>query len=235
MNSNLDFDALIGQLPEPEMWRLLQDVIASETELKDGTIRRLDHRMQGFLFLQDYVTNRAARIEFARSPRHMPYLRAAAGGHNVWMSDGEFGELVEADDSVTLACFARSEQMLPHHLGYIEYKLAVHPHGNDLLATSYDTSITLKKALEQRGNSREMALLRLARAALEGSPQVNSLLRSRLPGAVVAAGGDPRWLWRAYRNLADLGEGTIRELLEAASGSTVRPLRTSRPAINSVH
>jgi hypothetical protein len=80
MNPEHDFDALINRLPEPEQWLLLQNIIANRAELQDDTVRRLDDRMQGFLFLQDYVTNREARIEFARSKRHMPYLRAAAGG-----------------------------------------------------------------------------------------------------------------------------------------------------------
>jgi hypothetical protein len=52
MNANLNFDILIEQLPEPDLWRLLQDVIDSEIELTDGTIKRLDDRMQGFMFLQ---------------------------------------------------------------------------------------------------------------------------------------------------------------------------------------
>jgi len=47
MNANLNFDMLIEQLPEAELWRLLQDVIDSEIELTDGTIKRLDDRMQG--------------------------------------------------------------------------------------------------------------------------------------------------------------------------------------------
>jgi hypothetical protein len=235
MNANLNLDTLIDRLPEPELWRLLQDVIASELELQDRTIQRLDDRMQGFLFLQEYVTNREARIAFARSHRHMPYLRAAAGSHNVWMSDAEFTELVEENDSTTLACFARSEQMRPHHLAYIEQQLARHPHGNDVLATSYDASITLKKSLEQQGGTREMALFKLAQAALEGSPEVSTLLESQIPDAVPAAGADTRVLWRVYLNLAGLDENTLRELLEAAGESSMRPFRTSRGAIHSLH
>jgi hypothetical protein len=42
MNANLNFDSLFKQLPEQELWRLLQDVIASEVELADATIQQLD-------------------------------------------------------------------------------------------------------------------------------------------------------------------------------------------------
>jgi hypothetical protein len=99
------------------------------------------------------------------------------------MDDEEFTELVSQDDSATLACFARSEQMKPHHLAYIEYKLAAHPHRQELLATSYDTSITLKKALECQGDSREMTLFRQARANVESND-------------------DPRIVWQAYLELS---------------------------------
>jgi hypothetical protein len=195
MNANSNFGFLFEQLPEQELWRLLQDLTASEVELANGAIAQLDDRMQGFLFLQEYVTNREARIEFARSPEHMTYLRDAAGSRNVWMDDEEFTELVSQDDSATLACFARSEQMKPHHLAYIEYKLAAHPHRQELLATSYDTSITLKKALECQGDSREMTLFRQARKAADSS-------------------ADPRTLWRAYLNLS-----TNRPVRTSAVGS----------------
>ena len=56
MNTNTNFEVLFKQLPEQELWRLLQDVIADEIELDDGTIRQLDAQMQGFLFLQEYGT-----------------------------------------------------------------------------------------------------------------------------------------------------------------------------------
>jgi len=235
-----NIDALIAQLPEQELWRLLQDIIDEEIELGDDTVRRLDDSMQGFLFVQDYVTNRAARIGFACSPKHMPYLRDAAGSRNVWMNDEEFTRLVNQDDSATLACFARSEDMLPHHLAYIEYKLARDPHGQDLLATSYDTRITLKKALECQGNTRETALFRLAKAAVEGSADFNSVVENHAPGAVVHSNGDPRALWGAYLNLKGLGEETIRKMLEAAGEqapfmSTGRPTRTSSTPAQSVH
>ena len=136
MNRENGLQDLIGKLPEQEMWRALQDMTAAETEVDDRTIGLLDSRMQGFLFLQEYINNRKARIAFARSPEHMTYLRDAAGSRNVWMDDAEFSELVEQDDAATLACFARSEQMNPHHLMYIEYKLALHPHGKDMLMPS---------------------------------------------------------------------------------------------------
>lgn len=235
MNNKTDYDDLIGRLPEADQWRLLQNVVASQTELQDRTVRRLDDCMQGFLFLQDYVANREARIEFARSKRHMPYLRAAAGGHNVWMSDTEFSTLVEENDSVTLACFARSDEMLPHHLAYIGHKLALQPHGNDLLASAYDASITLKKVLERRGHTREMALFRLARAALDGSAELGGLLESRVQAGLPESTGDPRALWRAYRNLAGLDAKTLRELLQAAELSRVGPVRTSQAATRALH
>ena len=209
MNANLNFESLFNQLPEQDLWRLLQDVIASETELENDTIKHLDDRMQGFLFLQEYVANREARIEFARSPQHMAYLRDAAGSRNVWMDDEEFTELVNQDDSDTLACFGRSDQMKPHHLAYIEYKLALHPHRHELLATSYDVTITLKKALECHGNSWEMALFRLARAALDGAAGVGGMAADRLRGAIVASNDDPRALWQAYLNLKNLDEKTL--------------------------
>jgi len=230
-----DLDALIRQLPETELWQLLQDIIDREIGLRDETVRQLDSRMQGFMFLQEHVTNRTARIDFARSPAHMPYLRDAAGSRNVWMDDAEFSELVAQDDSTTLACFARSEQMKPHHLAYIEYKLSIHPHRDELLATSYDTRITLKKAFETQGHSPELALMRLAKAALEGSASIDSVFNHRAPGAVVHSNGDPRSLWRAYENLKCLDQDTIGELLEAAKMSTSRPVRTSGPGGISLH
>ena len=124
---------------------------------------------------------------------------------------------MNADDSITLACFARSEQMKPHHLAYIEHKLGVDPHREELLATSWDTRITLKKALEFQGNTWEMALYRLARTALDGSK------------------GDPRELWQAYLNLKNMDKKTVRELLLDAGLSTGRPVQTSTGAAESIH
>ena len=65
-----DLDSLIKTLPEKELWALLQDIIDREIALKDDTIRQLDDRMQGFLFLQEYVTNREAR-GFRNEQRHL--------------------------------------------------------------------------------------------------------------------------------------------------------------------
>lgn len=217
MNANLNFEVLFNQLPEPELWSLLQEVIDAEVELDDRSVLQLDDRMQGFLFLQEYVVNREARIRFAMSPRHMTYLRDAAGNRNVWMDDEEFAALVHADDPVTLACFARCEQMKPHHLAYIEHKLGVSPHRDEMLASSYDARITLKKALEFQGNTWEMALFRLARTALEGSK------------------GDARELWQGYLNLKNMDEKAVRELLLDAGLSTGRPLRTSAGTAESIH
>lgn len=215
--SKPELSRLFMQLPEAEQWRLLQDLVASEIELEDSTIRQLDDRMQGYLFVQDYVQNRAVRIEFARSSRHMHYLRDVAGSKNVWMDDEEFTQLVEENDPATLACFARSTRMKPHQLFYIEHKLAVHPHGHEMLATSYDTRITLKKALETQENSPEMPLMLLAEAT------------------VAHSGDDPRSLWRAYLNLKSLDLKMVRELLAEIDGSTSRLLRTSAPVGTSLH
>lgn len=235
MNPDVSFDALFARLSEQDMWRLLQDVIASEVELSDDTINQLDSRMQGFLFLQEYIDNRKARIAFARSKAHMAYMRDAAGSRNVWMSDSEFTEIVNEDDSETLACFARSEQMKPHHLLYIEYKLAKHPHAQEMLASSYDAMITAKKSLELHGNTKEMALMRLAKAAIEGSPGLETAISDRVPGAVVPSHNDPKALWRAYLNLRNLDQDTLRELLEAAGLSTSRPFRASEAEGKSIH
>ena len=95
MNMETGLQTLTGAVPEQEKWRMLQDVIAAETELDDETIGRLNSHMQGFLFLQEYIGNRKARIAFARSPVHMSYLRDAAGSRNVWMNDAEFNELID--------------------------------------------------------------------------------------------------------------------------------------------
>lgn len=235
MNMATGLQTLNGAIPEQEKWRVLQDVIAAETELDDETIGQLDSHMQGFLFLQEYIGNRKARIAFARSPEHMSYLREAAGSRNVWMSDAEFNELVEQDDAVTLACFARSEQMYPHHLMYIEYKLAVQPHGQDTLATAYDAKITTKKALELRGSSRGMALMRLAKAALEGSSGIGTDLANRLRQSVLNPEDDPRALWHAYLNLKSLDGDTLKDLLETAGGSSTRPAMTSGRDSRSLH
>ena len=230
-----DIDSLVSQLPEAELWQLLQDLIDRQVPLRDATVSKLDDRMQSFLFMQDYVENREARIAFARSPRHMAYLRDAAGSRNVSMTDEEFGQLVAENDSVTLACFARSEQMQPHHLMYIERSLALRPHGDDLLASSYDTRMTLKKAREMQGNSRELVLMRLAKAALEGSTRVDSVVESRYIGTELYHEGDPRMLWQAYRNLQSLDLHDLRELAEQLTGSSEGLVRTSGRAGGTLH
>ena len=235
MNNGQRLEVMISRLPEPERWKLLQNAIDSRVELDDRTVCSLDSRMQGLLFLQDHITNRKARIEFARSKKHMPYLREAAGSRNVWMTDREFSELVEQNDSETLACFARSEQMRPHHLLYIEYKLAVDPHREASLATAYDAMIAAKKSIEARGTTGEVALIRLAKAALEGSADVETLIYSRAPGAVSVSNGDPRGLWHAYMNLRRLDRKTLVGLLNDVGTSTTGPVMTSRFSPRAVH
>lgn len=235
MSNEHGIRSMIGKASERQLWRALQNAMASGQELDDATIARLDGPMQGFLFLQDQVNNRKARIAFARSRKNMPYLRDAAGSRNVWMSDAEFGELVEQNDSETLACFVGSEQMDPHQLMYIEYVLAVRPHGRDMLATSYDATIATRKAQERRGHTRGMALMRLAKAALEGSAEIETGLAQRLRRSVVIDTADPRALWRAYLNLKSLDGETLRELMETASGSSGRPSMSSGQGGRSVH
>lgn len=235
MSNGHRLEVMISRLPEQEGWKLLQNAIDSRVELDDRTVRSLDSRMQGLLFLQDHVINRKARIEFARSKEHMPYLREAAGSRNVWMTDQEFTELVEQNDPETLACFARSEQMRPHHLVYIEYKLAVDPHHQESLATAYDAMIAVKKSIESKGSKGEVALMRLAKAALEGSADVETLIYSRAPGAVAISNGDPRALWRAYLNLRRLDRETLAGLLKDAGVSTAGPVLTSQFNPRAVH
>jgi hypothetical protein len=217
-----ELDVMILQLPEPEQWRLLQEIIDRGLVLRDETLSKLDAHMQGALFLQDWVENRRARIEFARSPAHMAYLRDAAGSRNVWMEDDQFGSLVAQDDSMTLACFARSETMQPQQLMYIVQKLAAEPHGNEVLAGADDARITLKKAVEVHGNSPELALMRLASAALQGTADLHAALEAAMP-----CRGLPRDLWSAYINLKKLDRRVISELLDAAWVSSGRPVSAS--------
>lgn len=235
MNGNEAFREWFRGQSEQERWRTLQEVVASGTQLDDETVAGLDRHMQGYLFVQDHVGNRRARIAFARSRENMPYLRDAAGSRNVWMSDAEFGELVEQDDAETLACFARSEQMDPHQLLYIEYKLSLDPHGRPDLATAYDAMITAKKAQELSGPARGTALMRLAKAALVGSADVETRLAENLRRSVVLPLDDPRALWRAYLNLNSLDAETLAGLARVAGGSSGRPGRTSGPVLRSLH
>lgn len=235
MNGKTTPQALSGNLQEKQMWRALQDLVASGEEIDDAIVRGLDSRMQGFLFLQENVNNREARIAFARCRRNMPYLRDAAGSRNVWMSDAEFTELVEESDAETLACFARSEQMDPHQLMFIEYALRLRPHRTVELATADDAMITARKVLARRSGGRGLALMRLAKAALEGSAGIRTDLAERLRRSVVVSVDDPRALWRAYLNLQALDVDTLRGLLESADVSSSRPVMTSSQLGRSVH
>lgn len=228
-------DVMMNGLPERERWRMLQNAIDQRLDWSDDAVQRLDARMQGLLFLQEHVQNRAARIAFARSPANMTYLRDAAGRRNVWMSDAEFDALVEENDAETLACFARCEAMHPHHLLYIEHLLEARPHRRPELASAYEAQITARKVLEKRGVTREVGLIRLARAALGGPGGVSPQLQRRVFSAVVHPADEPRALWRAYLNLAALDEAVLAELLDAARGSSDRPVRTSRAADRAVH
>jgi len=234
-SNRTDFDLLIEQSSEPELWRLLQEIVSSKIELSDDTIRQLNGRMQGFMFVQDCVVNREVRIEFARSSEHMNYLRDAAGSRNVWIDDETFTQLVNEDDAATLACFARSEQMKPHHLFYIAHKLVMHPHRQEMLATADEARIALKKAVESQGQSRNLALIRLGQAAINGSASVNKIIEQSAPGAIVHSRGDPKSLWQAYQNLKQLNDLTLRELFEAAGISTAHSARAGRAHIKSLH
>ena len=234
MNKETARQAFSGNLQEQQMWRALQDIVSSGSEIDDHIVRQLDSRMQGYLFLQENVNNREARIAFARCPRNMPYLRDAAGSRNVWMSDTEFSELVEEDSSETLACFARSEQMAPHQLMYIEHKLSRNPHRKTELATADDALITARKVLSQRGGGRVSSGDVRAGGPVRGG--IRKLPRGRgLRRSVVVPPGDPRALWRAYLNLKALDGETLRSLLEAADMSSQRPEMTSGPGARSVH
>ena len=125
--------------------------------------------------------------------------------------------------------------MRPHHLLYIEYKLALNPHRQESLATAYDAMIAAKKTIEVKGRTGEVALIRLAKAALEGSADVETLLFSRAPGAVAVSNGDPRALWRAYLNLRRLDHETLVSLLKDAGQSTTGPELASQFSTRSLH
>ena len=230
-----DLVTMIGRVPEPQLWRALQEIARTGTDLDEITFERLDGHMQGYLFLQEHINMRKARIAFARSPSNMAYLRDAAGSRNVWMTDAEFGELVEQDDAETLACFGRCEDMEPHHLLYIEYSLTKQPHRNDTLASADEAMITTKKALERRGSTRSMALMRLAKAAIEGSADIETSLAARLRRSVAVAGDEPRVLWEAYLNLESLDVKTLVHLIEQGAASSDRPAGSSGIVLRSVH
>jgi len=74
-----------------------------------------------------------------------------------------------------------------------------------------------------------------ARAAVDGSPAVDSLLEQHVPHAQLLPDGDPRGLWQAYLNLKNLDGKVIRELLEGVSMSTSRPVGTSTDSSISLH
>jgi hypothetical protein len=224
----MDLRTRIRDLAEPEVWQLLQELVASPVELSDQDIRSLDGRMQGFLFLQDHVGNRQARIDFVRAASNMDYLRDAAGSRNVWMTDEEFSEFVERNDSATLACFARSELMQPHHLFYIAQLLGRQPHHSELLATADDARITLKKALELQGNASGMALIRLASDVLLREAGADEA--RRLDGRPSRM-GDPRGVWRAYLNLKGMDPRAVAGWLTTSNLPTTRPPRTSRASV----
>jgi hypothetical protein len=235
MNDQTRFETRMSGLPERERWLMLQSAIDRRLEWPDEVIGRLDTRMQGLLFLQDHVRNPAARIAFARDRRNMAYLRDAAGSRNVRMTDAEFNGLVEENDPATLAAFGRCEAMQPHHLLYIEHLLEHHPHRQPALASAYDVKITARKVLEATGVTREVALLRLARAALGGPGGLSPQIQRRIFSSVVQPAGEPRALWRAYLNLAALDHATLTELLEASRGSSSRPAGTSPLGEPAVH
>lgn len=235
MKKETALQAFSGTLQDQQKWRALQEIVDTGAEIDDAIVRQLDRRMQGFLFLQENVNNREARIAFARCPRNMPYLRDAAGSRNVWMSDAEFSELAEENLPESLAAFARSEHMDPHQLMYIEYVLSLRPHRVAELAGADDAMITMRKVLSQRSGGRGLALMRLAKTALAGSPEVGTRLTERLRRSVVVPADDPRALWRAYLNLKALDGETLRGLLEAAHVSSERQELTSGQGGRSLH
>jgi hypothetical protein len=198
---------LFDKLPEIALWPLVEGAITTKADLRDDAVRKLNESMQGHLFLEDHVLNRRVRIEYARSPGNIVYMREAAGSKHVWMEEEVFSELVEVNDSRAFACFARCEHMKPHHLMYIEHKLEIDPHGHEFLGTSYDAKITLKKALELQGHARELAYMKLALMVLD-----------------IAAGEDgrkpekrdPKLLWHTFLNLTKLDFAAAQDMLEAA-------------------
>jgi hypothetical protein len=198
---------LFGKLPEKALWPLVEGAITTKADLRDDAVRKLNESMQGHLFIEEHVMNRRVRIEYARSPGNIVYMREAAGSKHVWMEEEIFSELVEVNDSRTFACFARCEHMKPHHLMYIEHKLEIDPHGHEFLGTSYDAKITLKKALELQGQARELAYMKLALMVLD----IASGEDSRKPKK-----RDPKLLWHTFLNLSKLDLAVAQDMLEAA-------------------
>ena len=154
---------------ESHVWQTLKHIIDRGESVDERIFHQLDECMQGYLFLQEHIVHREARIAFARNPAHMIYLRDAAGSRHVWMDDEAFTGLVDLNDSVTLACFARSVQMKPHHLALIEFRLKHQPHGQELLANASDTRITLKKSIELHGLAADLTRLKTLFAESEST------------------------------------------------------------------
>jgi hypothetical protein len=217
---------LFDLLPEDALWQILRGAIATRAQLSDEVIMNLDDSMQGQLFFESHVLNRRSRIDFACGGDHLIYLREAAGTRNVWMNDEEFTRLVELNDSITFACFARCEQMKPHHLLFIQHKLAQDPHQSGFLASSYDAKITLMKALEVQGNSQELNWMRQVLEGLlsfDGCPGSSS---GSLPGP-----RNTESLWRNYLNIknkaATVAPGALQSMKESPPKSTPGPVRAS--------
>jgi len=216
---------LFDRLPEKAMRQLLRAAITTRAELADDVVMNLDESMQGQLYFESHIQNRLARIAFACSGANIIYMREAAGGKNVWMDDEEFTRLVELDDSSTFACFARSEQMKPHHLLFIQHKLAADPHQSEFLASSYETKITLMKALEMQGNSQELTWMR---SALEAR---NPAVHSDGPSDGCLRYSDAGVLWRNYVEIKNQAVSSVpRTPLSTKDSlpvSTAGPVRTS--------
>lgn len=119
-----------------------------------------DELVLGQLFFDDQVTRRQERIAYALSNSNILYLREAAGSKNVWMDDNQFAQLVTRNDPVLFSCFARSEQMKPHHLLFLTEFLMANPHQYPFLANGYEARITLMKSIEVYGGSRELDWMR---------------------------------------------------------------------------
>ena len=207
---------LFGRLPDGALWLLLRGAIAARAQLSDEVIIGLDDSMQGQLFFEPHVKNKRARIAFACSREHIIYMREAAGANNVCLSDEEFTQLVKLNDSITFACFARCEQMRPHHLLFIQHKLAKNPHQCEFLASSYDAKITLMKALELQGNSQELCWMR-------------QVLENPNP-----ASNEASVVWHDYLNARGKGEsvmpGAFRATEKALPVSTPGPKGASAVA-----
>ena len=231
---------LFNRLPEGALWALLRGAIAGRAQLSDEVIMNLDDSMQGQLFFESHVRNRRARIAFACSREHIIYMREAAGAKNVSMNDEEFTQLVKLNDSITFACFARCEQMKPHHLLFIQHKLAQDPHHSEFLASSYDAKITLMKALEVQGNSPELSRMRQALETTDlasngtntdGCPHSIDGCPGSSDGCHQSFDGCPDSSWCNYLNTSTRAEsevqGTFRATKKTPPVSTAGPIGAS--------